>query len=283
MLNSKKSLIALILVSLLALSLVLTGCSQPAQEPGGKDNPPAETQTIKVGATAIPHAEVLEFIKPKLAEKGIDLEIVVFNDYVQPNLATDSGELDANYFQHIPYLESFNAERKLNLVTVTKVHIEPMGIYSKKTTDLDGLTEGGTIAIPNDPSNGGRALSVLEAAGLIKLKEGTGILGTVDDVAENPKNFEIIMIDAAQLPRVLDDPKVTGAVINTNYALEANLNPTKDALFIEGKDSPYANILVTKPERADDPLIKELAAELNTEDVKKFLEEQYQGAVVPAF
>ncbi|HHV63917.1 MAG TPA: ABC transporter substrate-binding protein [Peptococcaceae bacterium] len=283
MFNSKKSLITLILVSLLTLALALSGCSQPAEKASGDNNQPAETKTLKVGATAIPHAEVLEFIKPKLAEKGINLEIVVFNDYVQPNLATDSGELDANYFQHIPYLESFNAERKLNLVSVAKVHIEPMGIYSKKATDLNGLVEGETIAIPNDPTNGGRALSVLEAAGLIKLKEGTGILGTVDDVVENPKNFEIKMIDAAQLPRVLGDPKITAAVINTNYALEANLNPTKDALFIESKDSPYANILVTKPEKANDPLIKELAAELNTEDVKKFIEEKYQGAVVPAF
>lgn len=279
----KKNLFVLIVVSLLTLSLVLAGCSKPAPAPSGDANKPAEKKTVKIGATAIPHAEILEFVKPKLAEKGIELDIVVFNDYVQPNLATDKGDIDANYFQHIPYLETFNADRKLNLVTIAKVHIEPMGIYSKKAKAVAEFAEGGTIAIPNDPSNGGRALSVLESAGLIKLKPGTGIKGTVDDVAENPKKFEIIMVDAAQLPRVLDDPKITGAVINTNYALEAKLNPTKDALYIEGKDSPYSNILVTKAERAEDPVLKAVAAELNTEDVRKFIEEKYQGAVVPAF
>lgn len=279
----KKSLFVIIVVSLLTLALVLAGCSKPAPAPSGDANKPAEKKTVKIGATAIPHAEILEFVKPKLAEKGIDLEIVVFNDYVQPNLATDKGDIDANYFQHIPYLETFNADHKLTLVTIAKVHIEPMGIYSKKAKAVTEFAEGGTIAIPNDPSNGGRALSVLEAAGLIKLKEGAGIKGTVQDVVENPKKFEILTVDAAQLPRVLDDPKVTGAVINTNYALEAKLNPTKDALYIEGKDSPYSNILVTKADRAEDPVLKQVAAELNTEDVKKFILDKYQGAVVPAF
>lgn len=277
---SKNRVLTFILVGLLALSLTLAGCSKPA--PSG-DPEPVETKTVKVGATAVPHAEILEAIKPKLAEKGIDMEIVVFNDYVQPNLATDSGDIDANYFQHIPYLDSFNADHKLNLVTIAKVHIEPMGIYSKKVTAVADLEEGRTIAIPNDPSNAGRALAVLEAAGIITLKEGTGILGTVDDIAENPKNFEILMIEAAQLPRVLDDPKVTGAVINTNFALEADLNPTEDALYIEGKDSPYSNILVTKAERAEDPVLKAVADELNTDFVKQFIEEEYKGAVVPAF
>jgi len=286
--HKNKNILSLILICFLAFTLVLAGCSgnnqssqPPAQNEGSQQT--AEKKTVKIGATAIPHAEILEFIKPKLAEKGIDLQIEVFNDYVQPNLATDSGDLDANYFQHIPYLETFNKERNLNLVTITKVHIEPMGIYSSKATSLDELQEGQTIAIPNDPTNGGRALALLETAGIIKLKPGTGILGTVDDVIENPKNFKITMIDAAQLPRVLNDPKVTGAVINTNYALEAGLNPTKDALFIEDKNSPYSNVLVAKAERANDPVLKQVAEELTSEDVKKFIEERYQGAVVPAF
>jgi D-methionine transport system substrate-binding protein len=279
-----KNLLVFILIGLIALTLTLAGCNNnQTPAPNENSDQPAEKKVVKIGATAVPHAEILEFIKPKLAEKGVDLQIQVFNDYVLPNLATDSGDLDLNFFQHIPYLDTFNADRNLNLVTITKVHIEPMGIYSKKVTAVSDLAEGGTIAIPNDPSNGGRALAVLEAAGLIKLKKGTGILGTVDDVAENPKNFKIIMIDAAQLPRVLDDAKITGAVINTNYALEAGLNPTQDALHIEGKDSPYSNVLVAKSERAEDPVLKQVADELNSEDVRNFIEEKYQGAVVPAF
>lgn len=285
MLHSKHRVLTFIFVTLLGLSLALAGCSKPAPAPApnGDTNKSEGKKVIKIGASAVPHAEILEAIKPKLAEKGIDLEIVVFNDYVQPNLATDKGDIDANYFQHIPYLETFNADHKLNLVTIAKVHIEPMGIYSKKVKAVADLEKGGKIAIPNDPSNAGRALTLLEAAGLIKLKEGTGILGTVQDVVDNPNKFEITMIEAAQLPRVLDDPKVTGAVINTNFALEAKLNPTKDALYIEGKDSPYPNVLVTKAERADDPVLKQVAEELNTEFVKKFLEDEYKGALVPAF
>lgn len=279
-----KNLLVFILVGLLALTVALTGCSSkpaaPAPAPADKS---AEVKKVKIGATAVPHAEILEFVKPKLAAKGIEMEIVVFNDYVQPNLATDSGDIAANYFQHIPYLDTFNKEHKLSLVSIAKVHIEPMAIYSKKVKAVADLQAGGTIAIPNDPTNGGRALAVLQAAGLIKLKEGVGILGTADDVVENPKKFEILMIDAAQLPRVLDDAKVTGAVINTNFALEAKLNPTKDALYIEGKDSPYSNILVTKADKTNDPVLKEIAAELNSADVKKFIEDKYQGAVVPAF
>ncbi len=279
-----KNLLVFILVGFLALTLTLAGCSNnQTPAPNGDSDQPAEKKVVKIGASAVPHAEILEFIKPKLAEQGIDLQIQVFNDYVLPNLATDNGDLDLNFFQHIPYLDSFNAERNLNLVTVTKVHIEPMGIYSKKVTAVSDLAEGGTIAIPNDPSNSGRALILLEAAGVIKLKEGTDILATVDDIAKNPKNFEIKMVDAAQLPRVLDDAKVTGAVINTNYALEANLDPTQDALHIEGKDSPYPNVLVAKAERAEEPVLKQVADELNSEEVRNFIIDKYKGAIVPAF
>lgn len=277
MFNKKYPSLTLLIAVLLGLSLVLAGCS------GSNQPAPEENKVVKVGATAVPHAEILEFIKPKLEEKGITLDVIVFNDYVQPNLATESGEIDANYFQHIPYLETFSADHKLNLVSIAKVHIEPMAIYSNKFDKVTDFEKGSTVAIPNDPTNGGRALSVLQAAGVIKLKDGVGILGTVDDIEENLQELEVVMIDAAQLPRVLDDPKVSGAVINTNYALEAGLNPTEDALFIEGKDSPYSNILVVKADRAEDPVLKQIAEELNTEDVKKFIEEQYKGAVVPAF
>lgn len=280
--SKKNRLFTIFIVSLIALSLTLTGCSsKPA--PNKDADKPAEKKIVKVGATAVPHAEILETIKPKLAEKGIDLEIVVFNDYVQPNLATDKGDIDANFFQHTPYLESFNADHKLNLVTIAKVHVEPMGIYSKKVKDIKDFAKGGTIAIPNDPSNGARALMLLQSAGVIKLKEGFDVKGTVQDVIENTKELKLITIDAAQLPRVLDDAQVVGAVINTNYALEAKLDPLKDALHIESKDSPFPNILVTKAERADDPLLKQVAEELNTPEVKKFIEENYKGAIIPAF
>ena len=277
MFNKKYPRFTLLIAILLGLSLVLAGCS------GNNEPAPEENKIVKVGATAVPHAEILEFIKPKLEEKGITLDIIVFNDYVQPNLATESGEIDANYFQHIPYLETFSADHKLNLASIAKVHIEPMAIYSNKFDKVTDFEKGSTVAIPNDPTNGGRALSVLQSAGVIKLKDGVGILGTPDDIVENQQELKVIMVDAAQLPRVLDDPKVSGAVINTNYALEADLNPTEDALFIEGKDSPYSNILVVKADRAEDAVLKQIAAELNTEDVKNFIQEQYKGAVVPAF
>ncbi|MFA6808963.1 MAG: MetQ/NlpA family ABC transporter substrate-binding protein [Eubacteriales bacterium] len=231
----------------------------------------------------MPHAEILEFIKPILAEKGIDMEIIVFNDYVQPNLATDKGEIDANYFQHEPYLETFCADHDLDLVSIAKVHLEPMGIYSKKFTSTDDFEQGETIAIPNDPSNAGRALAILQTAGLIELKEGVGIEGTIQDISSNPKEFDIKMIEAAQLPRVLTDPKVAGAVINTNFALEADLNPTEDALYLEDKESPYANIFVVRADRKDDPILKEVAATLNSDEVRTFIEETYKGAVIPAF
>ncbi|MDQ7092000.1 MetQ/NlpA family ABC transporter substrate-binding protein [Desulfosporosinus sp. PR] len=272
---------ALILISLLSLILVLAGCGQP-QAATATTNPTGTT-VLKVGATPVPHAEILEFIKPALAKEGIDLKIVNYTDYVRPNLDLDSGEIDANFFQHTPYLESFNQDHHLNLVSLTKVHIEPMGVYSKKITNLDQLKSGATIAIPNDPSNSGRALALLAKAGLIQLKDGAGISGTVKDISSNPKQLNITPIDAPQLPRVLQDPKISAAVINTNYALEAGLNPTKDSLFTEDKDSPYANILVVKDNRKNDPALQKLAKTLTSPDVKKFITDKYKGSIVPAF
>lgn len=285
MIRSKRRISTLVIGSLIALSLLVTGCGSTTPNSGtpAGTGDASKAVTLKVGATPVPHAEILEFIKPELAKQGINLQIVKFTDYPLPNPAVDSGEIDANYFQHTPYLETFTKDRGLKLVTIGTVHIEPMGLYSKKVTKIEEFKSGDTIAIPNDPSNSGRALLVLEKAGLIKLKAGAGVKATVLDIVENPKEFKITAIEAAQLPRVLTDPKVTGAVINTNYALEGGLNPTKDALYLEAKDSPYANIVVAKESRKDDPNLQKLVKALNTPAVKKFIEDTYKGAVVPAF
>jgi len=252
-----------------------------ASEDSAAGEPAAEPVTIKVGATPEPHATILEFVKDKLAAEGVNLEIVVFNDYVQPNVQLYEKQLDANFFQHVPYLEEFNAEKGYDLVKVTGVHIEPMGAYSKKIDSIDQLKDGAKIAIPNDATNGGRALALLAKHNLITLKEGVGILATVQDIADNPKNLEIVELEAATLPRVLPDVDI--AVINTNYALEAGLVPTRDALFIEDSDSPYVNILVARPDNQNDEAIRKLADALNSPEVKQFIEENYEGAVVPAF
>lgn len=282
MIRSKRRISTLIVGSLVALSLLVTGCGKTTQNnsaAGTADKP----VTVKVGATPVPHVEILEFIKPELAKEGVNLEIVPFTDYALPNPAVDSGEIDANFFQHTPYLETFTVDRGLKLTTIGQVHIEPMGVYSKKITKLDELKSGDGIAIPNDPSNGGRALLLLEKAGLIKLKEGVGVKATALDIVENSKGLKITPIEAAQLPRVLEDPAVTAAVINTNYALEGGLDPINDPLFLEDKNSPFANIVVVKESRKDDPNLQKLIKALNTPQVKKFLEDTYKGAVVPAF
>jgi D-methionine transport system substrate-binding protein len=261
-------------------SVPVAGNDSPASAASDESSVP-EPVTIKVGATPEPHAQILFFIQDKLAEEGVRLEVIEFNDYVQPNVQVYEKQLDANFFQHIPYLEKFNEERGYDLVKVTGVHIEPMGAYSSKISSIDELKDGAKVAIPNDATNGGRALALLAKNGLITLKEGVGASATVLDITENPKNLEIVELESASLPRVL--PDVDLAVINTNYALEADLVPTKDALFIEESDSPYVNILVARPDNKDDEAIQKLAAALNSEDVRTFIEETYQGAVVPAF
>lgn len=279
-LTNKRYLSSLIVLA--SLSLVLAGCGSTATTPKAATDTPAKI-VLKVGASPIPHSEILEFIKPELAKEGVELKIVSYTDYVRPNLDLDTGDIDANFFQHTPYLDSFNKDHKLSLVSITNVHIEPMGFYSKKISKLDELKNGDTIAIPNDPSNSGRALALLAKAGLIQLKDGAGIKGTVQDIVGNPKSLKISTIDAPQLPRVLQDPKIAGAVINTNYALEGGLNPTKDSLLTEDKDSPYANILVVKDSRKNDPALQKLAKALTSPAVKQFIEDKYKGAIVPAF
>jgi D-methionine transport system substrate-binding protein len=240
-------------------------------------------ETLRVAASPVPHAEILEFVKPKLKAQGIDLEVKVFSDYVQPNLAVADKVVDANFFQHKPYLDAFNRDRKTSIVAVPNglVHVEPFGAYSLKIKRIADLPDGATIAIPTDPSNTGRALVLLQKQGLIKLKDPKQILATTRDIVENPKRLVIRAVDPALLPRAL--PDVDLALINTNYALEAKLVPTRDALFIEGADSPYANLLAARSDNAGSAALKTLTAALHTPEVKKFIEEKYKGAVVPAF
>lgn len=237
--------------------------------------------SLSVAATTVPHAEILEFVKPALAKEGVELKIKVFTDYVQPNVQVAEERLDANFFQHQPYLDEFNKSRGTELVSIAGVHVEPFGAYSSKVKNLSELNEGAQVVIPNDATNGGRALLLLQKTGLISLKPEAGITATVKDIADNPKNLKIRELEAATLPRVLN--QVDLALINTNYALEAKLNPTRDALAIEGSDSPYVNILVVRADRKDDAALQKLAKALNSAEVKTFITEKYQGAVVPAF
>lgn len=238
-------------------------------------------EKLTVAATAVPHAEILEFIKPQLAKEGVDLNVKVFTDYVQPNIQVEEKRIDANFFQHQPYLDSFNKEKKTHLVTVAGVHVEPFGVYSQKVKSLKDVKNGATVAIPNDATNGGRALLLLEKAGLIQLKDSNNILSTPKDVVGNPKKLKFRELEAATLPRVLG--QVDLALINTNYALEAKLVPTRDALAIEGSKSPYVNILVARPDNKDSAAVRKLAAALRSPAVKQFINQKYNGAVVPAF
>lgn len=238
---------------------------------------------IKIGASPVPHAEILNFVKEDLEEKGYVLDIVVFNDYVLPNLALANGELDANYFQHIPYLESFTSKRGIKgLVPVFGVHIEPMGFYLKKP--LEELSKGDKIALPNDPTNEGRALLLLHNNGLIKLKDPKKLDSTVRDILENPKGLKFIEVEAGFVPRVYkEDKSVVGAVINTNYALEIGLNPLKDSTFVEDSKSPYTNVVVVREEDKNADWVKALKEVLLTDKVRDFILKKYNGAVVPVF
>ena len=246
-------------------------------------NVASEVIKLKVGASPAPHAEILQYIKDNLAEKeGLDLTIVEFTDYVQPNLALKDAQIDANFFQHVPYMEDFGEEHNIDLVAVTRVHIEPLGIYSKKIKALSEVPDKAVIAIPNDATNSGRALHLLAANGLIKLKDSADIAATVQDIAENPKNLQIKELEAAQLPRSLDD--TTLSVINGNYALEASFTPSKDALALEsGENNPYSNVLTVIKGNENNPGIVKLVKLLNSPEVKKFIEDKYKGSVLPAF
>lgn len=268
------------MLALALAALVTAGCGSSTAK---KDAPKAEGKKVvlKIGATPVPHAELLNFVKDKLAKDGVELQVIEFTDYVKPNLSLADKELDANFFQHQPYLDKMVKDRNLPLVSLAKIHIEPMGIYSKKLKDIKNIPDGAKIAIPNDPTNGGRALALLQSAGLLKLKDGVGVNGVPGDITSNPKNLKIVEIEAALLPRSMEDTDLS--VINSNFAMEAKLNPVKDSLFTEKKESPYANIIAVRKGDENRPELQKLVKALTTPEVKKFIEDKYKGAVVPAF
>ncbi|MGV8916658.1 MAG: MetQ/NlpA family ABC transporter substrate-binding protein [Pseudomonas sp.] len=238
-------------------------------------------EKLVIAATPVPHAEILELIKPELKKQGVDLEIKVFNDYVQPNVQVFEKRLDGSYFETKPYLDGFNKGKNANLVTVIGVHVEPFGGYSSKYKSLKDLPDGATVAIPNEGSNAGRALLLLQKAGLLTLKNPTDALATTKDIATNPKNLKFKELESAMLARAYN--QVDLDMINTNYALEAKLNPKKDALILEGADSPYVNFLVARPDNANSDAMQKLAKALTSQQVKDFIAKKYDGAVLPAF
>ncbi len=257
---------------ILALTLGLASCGEPPARPA---------HTLRIGATAVPHADILEIVRPILASEGVKIEVKVFNDYVQPNTQVDEKQLDVNYFQTLPYLAEFNRSKGTHLIPIVGVHIEPMGAYSRKHKALADLPTGAEVALPNEGSNEGRALLLLQKAGLIRLKDPKNALSTLRDVADNPKGLKFRELEAATLPRILDE--VDLALINTNYALDAKLDPGRDALVIEDANSPYVNYLVGRPDNQADPDVKKLAAALTSPEVKAYIGGRYHGAVVPAF
>ena len=272
---------------LLALLLSLAACGGSTDDTAADDtadtsgDDAAETVTLTVAASPTPHAVILEQCVPILAEQGIDLVINEYSDYVVPNTAVEDGDEDANYFQHIPYLEEFNETRGTHLVDVASVHIEPMGVYAGKTASLEELADGAVIAIPNDATNEGRALLLLEAQGLITLDDSSNLTATPNNIVDNPKNLEFQELEAATIPSVLAD--VDLAVINSNYALGAGLNPTTDALAIESSDSPYVNVLVVKEGNENNEAIQALVDALHSDTIRDYITETFDGAVVPAF
>ncbi|MGW2111378.1 MetQ/NlpA family ABC transporter substrate-binding protein [Streptomyces sp. NPDC001948] len=267
-----------------AIALGLTACGT-SSDPGAKSDTGAKTDTSKalvVAASPTPHADILDFVKKNLAEKaGLKLEVKEFTDYVLPNTATETGQVDANFFQHQPYLDDFNKKKNTHLVSAGTVHLEPLGLYSKKVKDLKDLKAGQTVAVPNDTTNEGRALQLLAENGLITLKDGVGTSAKLSDITDK-KGLEFKELEAATVPRALND--VDAAVINGNYAIEADLKPAKDALVLEKADgNPYANLIAVKKGNEKDPRVQKLVELLHSDDVKKFIEDTYQGSVIPAF
>ncbi|TZE81417.1 MetQ/NlpA family ABC transporter substrate-binding protein [Calorimonas adulescens] len=272
-----KKLIVLLVSVLLVLSLA--ACGSTTQSSSAQGTHDGDVTKIKVGVTAGPHEEVLEQVKEILKDEGIDVEIVTFTDYVQPNIQLSEGALDANSFQHQPFFDDFVKERNItNLTTIGKTMIFPMGIYSNKIKDMKDLPENGTVSVPNDATNEGRALLLLQSAGVIKLKDDAGLTATPLDIVENPKNIKIVEIDAAQTVRSLED--VDAAAINTNYAVEMGFNPVKDSIFIEGPNSPYANVIAVRKEDADKEVFKKLLEAYHDPRIKEFVDKKYQGSVV---
>lgn len=263
---------------------ILSACSSSSGEALKKEeNQQNQPVTLRIGASSTPHAEILEFIKPTLKKEGINLDIQTITDGIQTNESTANGELDANFFQHTPFLKQTNKDSGLNLVKVEGIHIEPFGVYSKKVNSIKSLKKGASIALPNDPVNFSRALELFDANQIIELDKGEAQNKqfTLEDIKKNPHELEFIKVDGPLLPRSLDD--ADAAAINTNYALEAKLNPKEDALIIEDDHSPYVNILVSRQDNKANDSIQKLAKALTTEEVKTFINEHYKGAVVPVF
>lgn len=284
---SQYSRILLAGLAAVAAALALAACGSDddqssAASSSGKSN---LSTPLKVGASPVPHAEILDYIAKDLAPKaGIALDVVSYDDYIQPNVALQEGKLDVNYFQHVPYLDQQKKDNPSyqDLTPLKPVHLEPLGIYSKKLQDVDAVRDGGTVTLSNDPANEARGLKLLQQAGLITLKDGAGLEATPADVADNPKNLKFKTIAPANLPRTLDDADL--AVINGNYAIEAKLTPADDALVLESPDdNPYANLLVAKDSEVDDPRVQKLEQLLHSPEVKQFIEDQYKGSVIPAF
>lgn len=281
----KKIIVALSLV----LALTLTACGGAKKENTKAEGNKAVAEETKdgdnkivIGVSPTPHGEIIEGLKDEFKGQGLDVEVVNFDDYVQPNLQLEAGDLDANYFQHKPYLDSFVEERGIkNLAVLGYVHIEPMALYSEKYKSIDEIKDGSEIIIPNDPSNGARALILLEDAGLIKLKDKTNLNLTEKDIAENPKNLKFTAMDAPSIVQVYKD--AGAAVINSNFAIGKDLDPTKDSIFLESKDSPYANLVAIRKEDAEKEKFKKFIGVLNSDAAKKLIEEKFKGAVIPAF
>ncbi|MBP2625453.1 MAG: lipoprotein, YaeC family [Firmicutes bacterium] len=271
--------ISVLLVILSIMTVLVAGCggSQKANSPA----PAPEKKSVKIGVTAGPHAEIMEVVKKVAAKDGLDVQIVEFNDYMTPNIALSQGDLDANSYQHQPWLDNQIKDRKYDFAAVGKTVIFPMGIYSKSIKNISEIKNGALIAIPNDPANSGRALALLEKAGVIKLKSGAGIKATLADIVENPKNVKINELDAAQIPHSLVDLDV--AAINTNYAMVAGLVPTKDAIVIEDGNSPYANLIVVRSQDKDNPVFKKLLTAYQSQEVKQWINEKYKGSFLPTW
>ena len=275
----KKRVLAVLLAGVLAAA-ALTGCG--GSDKGGSSGSSSESKEIKVAASATPHSEILEEAKGLLEKEGYKLEVTVFDDYVQPNEVVESGDFDANYFQHIPYLDSFNEEKGTHLVNAGGIHYEPFGIYPGTKKSLDELKEGDTIAVPNDTTNEARALLLLQDNGVITLKKDAGLNATVNDIEENTKNIEIVELEAAQVSRVVDE--VALVVLNGNYALEAGYSVKSDAIAYEKSDSEaaktYVNVIAVKEGNGETEAVQALVEALKSDEIKKFIDEKYDGAVI---
>lgn len=270
-----KKLLTIFLTLVLVLSLVACSNDKQSEESVG------ENTKVIIGVSPQPHKAIADVAKEILAKEGIELEIQEFDDYVIPNTSLDEGSIDLNFFQHIPYLENFNEERGTHIASLGGVHIEPMGVYSSTLKSLDELKDGDTVIIPNDATNGARALDILVENNLITLKEGVGLEATERDIVENTKNLKFLAVEAATIPRAYEDAAI--AVINSNYAIEAGLSPKNDSLAIENtEDNPFANVIAVKEDQKDNPTYKKVLEAFQSEEVKKFIEEEFKGEIIPA-